>query len=179
MNKLILLLFLFFITSYVFSPSPTPVPGKQNLSKLSRKYEKIGFIWINSPQIILIGFGLVSLLWLFLLHLSNQVKYITFNTNLNLYKKKSNFIFPQIWLYVLTLLLWLLLSEYPEDFFAQFFLHYCPKFKFFSKFDANISKCLARSCFHISCAFIFTDAISPASFILSAVVLQLWCHTIS
>ena len=115
MNKPILL-FLFFIINCVFTPSTTPFPHMQNLSKFNTKYEKIELNWINIPQLILFGFGLVSVLWLILLHSCNQVEYITFNTNLNLFKKNSNFIFPKIWLYVLIVLLWLLLCECPEDF---------------------------------------------------------------
>ena len=114
MNKPILL-FLFFIINYVFTPCTTPFPHMQNLSKFNTKYEKIELNWINIPQLILFGFGLVSLLWLILLYLCNQVEYITFNTNLNLFRKNSNSIFPKIWLYVLVLL-WLFLCDCPEDF---------------------------------------------------------------
>ena len=81
MNKLVLLLFLFFIT-YVFSPSRYPFPHKQNLRICNRKYEKIELNWISIPKIIIFGFGLVSLFWLILLHTCNQVKYIMFSTNL-------------------------------------------------------------------------------------------------
>ena len=41
-----------------------------NLSNLGGKYEKLGFNWIHL-KFILLGFGLVSLPWLFLLHLSS------------------------------------------------------------------------------------------------------------
>ena len=176
MNKLILLLLLFITVSYVFVPNPTPIPHRQNLSKFNRNYDKIGLNWINIPKIILFGFGLVSLFWLTLLHFCNQVKYITFNTNLTLSQKKSKFILPQLWLYLFIVPLWLLLIEYPEDFSLQFFLHYCSNFALLMNLDLNVYKCIARSCFHSSCVFIFTDAISPETHILSIFVFQIWCH---
>ena len=124
MNKLILLLFLFFIINYVFTPNLTPFPHRQNLKKLYRKYDIIGVNWANLPKIIIFGSGLVSLLWVFLLYSCNQVYFITFNTNLNLFKKKSKLIVPDLMLYLLILLIWLLSMEYPEDFFIQLALYY-------------------------------------------------------
>ena len=125
---------------------------------------------------ILFGLGLVSLFWLILLHSCSQVKYITFNTNLNLFKKKSNFIFPKIWMYLLLIMLWLFLSEYTEDFLIQFFLHYCPNFAFLTNFNPYVYKRIARGCFHTSCVFILSGAISPTTHILSIFVFQIWCH---
>ena len=177
MNKLILTLFLFFIFSYMFSPSPTPLPHTQNLSEFSIKCEKIGLKWISMPQIILLGSGLVSLFWFILLHLCNQVNFVTFNTNLTLFKKKSNPIFPKFWLYLLLVLLGLLLSEYPENFYIHFSQHFIPNLAFIINIDHNAYKCLARICFHVSCVFIFNNAISPSTHILSLFVFQILCHT--
>ena len=170
-------MFLFFIISYVFSPNPTPVPHRQNLSKFNRKFEKIGLNWTSIPKIILFGFGLVSLFWLILLNSCNQVKYITFNTNLTFFKKKSNLIFPQLSLYLLILLLFLLLIECSEGFSIQLFLHYCPNFAFLINLDPYVCKHLTRSCFHTSCVLMFADAPSPATLLLSIFVLQIWCHS--
>ena len=94
-DKLKLLSFLFSIISYVFSPNLTPCSHKQNLSKFDRKYDSIGLNWTSLPKIILFGSGLVVLLWISLLHSCNEVKYITFDTNLNLMKKKSMFSAPE------------------------------------------------------------------------------------
>ena len=172
MIKLILLSFLFFIIDYVFTPNPIPFPHKQNLSKFERKYDNIGLNWTSLPKIILSGSCLVVLLWIFLLYSCDQVKYITFNTNLSLYKKKSTLTVPQLMLYLSLMLSWLLLTEYPEA-FIQLSLHYCPNFAFLIKLDPNVYKRLARTCFHTSCVLIFIDAISPASLILSIFVLQI------
>ena len=120
MNKLIFVLFIFFVFSYMFSPSPTPIPHRQNLNKFNIQYENIGLSWINVLQIILFGFGLLVLFWLMLLYLCNQVNYVPFNTNLTLFKKKSDVIFPKLCLYWFVLQT-LLLSEYPEEFSIQFF----------------------------------------------------------
>ena len=120
MNRLILLLFLIFIISYVFAPNPTPFPRRQNLRKFYRQYDKIGVNCLMLPKIIIFASGLVSSLWFFLLYSCNQVHFITFNTNLTLYKKKSELIVPELMLYLLIVLVWLLLIEYPEDFFFRF-----------------------------------------------------------
>ena len=72
------------------SPSPTrptPLPHTQNLSRINIKCQKIDLNWIDMPQIILFGSGLVSLFWFILIHLVNQVNFITFNTNLSVFKK--------------------------------------------------------------------------------------------
>ena len=178
MNKLILIVFLFFIINYMFTPNVTSFLRMQNLSKYDRKLEKIRLNWINIPQIILFGFGLISLFWLLLLHSCNQVKYVSFNTNLNLFKKKSNHVFPQLWFYLILVLSWLLVSEYPED-FIQFYLQYFPNFAFLINLDPKISKHIARSCFHTSRVFIFADSISPGALILSIFVFQIWCNALS
>ena len=177
MNKLILLLFLSFI-SYVFVPNSTSVPHRQNLSTFYRKYEKCELHWINIPKIIFVGFGLVSLFWLILLYSVNQVKFITYNTNVTLFKKKSNFTLPQLWWYLLVALLWLLLIEYPEDFCIQFSLYYCPNITLFTKLNSNVCKFLARSFFHTSCIFIFTETSSPATLIPTIFLFQIWCHAL-
>ena len=87
MNRFVLMSFLFFIFNCMFSPSPIPFPHTQNLSEINIKCQKIDLNWIDMPQIILFGSGLVSLFWFILIHLVNQVNFITFNTNLNVYKK--------------------------------------------------------------------------------------------
>ena len=87
MNNFILILFLFFIFSCMFCPSPTPYPQSQNLSEFKIKCEKIDSEWIDMPQIILFGSGLVFTLWIMLLYICNQVSFVTFDANLSLFKK--------------------------------------------------------------------------------------------
>ena len=83
MNIFILILFLFFIFSCMFSPSPTPYPHSQNLSEFHAKSEKIDSKWIDMPQIILIGSGLVFMLWIMWLYICNQVSFVMFDANLS------------------------------------------------------------------------------------------------
>ena len=177
MNIFILILFLFFIFSCMFSPSPTPYPHSQNLSEFNIKCEKIGLNWIYLPQIILFGSGLVFLFWFILLHLCNHVNFVTFNTNLSVFRKKDPTLnpIPILWL-VLVIVLGLFLSEYPDFFSTQFLLNFHPIFPFLTNVHPNVSKSLARGCFHISCMLIFTFSISPATLILSVFVFQMWCH---
>ena len=44
-------------------------------------------------QILFLTFGVIYLLWLFLLYLTTHVTYVNFNTNLNLYNKKTTICF--------------------------------------------------------------------------------------
>ena len=162
----------------MFSPSSTPLPHKQNLSQFNIKCIKNGINWIDMPQVIIFGSGLVILFWVILLYICNQVKFVTFNTNLSLFKKNLNTTFPNLWLFLSLFSQGLLLSEYPESFSIQFLLQLWP-FPFLTNLHPNVSKCLARGCFHISCALIFTDSISPATLLLSVFVFQIWCHALS
>ena len=164
----------------MFSPDPIPLPHRQSLSKLKdSKFENIELNWIDLPKMVLFGSGLVSLFWFSLLYSCNQVKYITFNTNLTLFKKNSYIKSPKLWSYLSIVLLWMLLIEYPEDLSILYFLHYFPSLAFLLKLDPNIYKRLARSCFHTICVFIFIEAVSPATLILSIFVFQIWCHELS
>ena len=163
----------------MFSPSPTPLPHKQNLIECNIKCEKIGLNWIHMPQLILFGSGLVFLLWFILLYLCYEVNFVTFDTNLNLLKKHRNITFPNLSFYLLVGLQGLLLSEYPESFSIQFLLHFCPNFPFLTNKHPNFPKSLARGCFHTSCVLIFNNSISTATFILSICVFQIWCHALS
>ena len=59
MNKFILILFLLFIFSYVFSPSLVPFPYKQ--SEFNITCEKIRLNWTDLPKVILLGSGIYVL----------------------------------------------------------------------------------------------------------------------
>ena len=182
MNKFIFISFLFFIFSCTLSPSPTPFPHTQNLSESNTKYEKIGLNWIDMPQFILFGSGLITLFWFILLYLCNQVNFVTFNTNLSLFKKNVNPTLNfslDLWLLLSIILQWLILSEYPDNFSIQCYLHFFPNVLPFTNINRNVSKSLTRGCFHISCIFIFTESISPPTLVLSIFVFQIWCHTLS
>jgi len=52
---------------------------------------KIEISSYNILQFFVVGFGVVTFVWLFWLHLCNHVCYVTFDTNLNLYSKKKLF----------------------------------------------------------------------------------------
>ena len=43
----------------------------------------------NILQFFVVGFGVLTFVWLFWLHLCNHICYVTFDTNLNLYSKKK------------------------------------------------------------------------------------------
>ena len=84
-----------FIFSCMFSPSPTPFPHSPNLSEFNIQCDKISLHWTDMLHIILLGSGLVFLFWFILLYLGNQVNFVTFNTNLSLFKKNLNTTFPK------------------------------------------------------------------------------------
>ena len=62
-------------------------------------------------------FGLVSIFWLFHLHLCNHIRYVAFNTNLSVYSmKKTILILPQCtWMCLPLIMLGLLLNECEND----------------------------------------------------------------
>ena len=98
------------------SPSPFPLPyqlgGKRHTfnlkyyfyieENLNLKKNKIEINGYNILQIFFLGFGSVTLFWLSYLHLCNHVRYVTFNTDLNLFSKKKAILkSPQyIWTYL-------------------------------------------------------------------------------
>ena len=86
------------VYSKIRLPSPCPSsPIKQtfirNINYSCRvnvvTQKHLFFNCFNIFQIFIIFFGLISLLWLLFLHACTQVKYATFNTNLNLFNKKN------------------------------------------------------------------------------------------
>ena len=56
----------------------------------SSKEHEIEIDFYDAFQIIILSFGLVSLLRISLLHIYTSVSYVTFNTDLSLYRKKKS-----------------------------------------------------------------------------------------
>ena len=84
-----------------------------------------------------------------------------------------------MWLVLVLVLQGLLLTEYPDCFSVHCLLHFQPNFLCLTNIHPNVSKSLASGCFHISCMLIFSNAISPATLILSIFVFQMWCHALT
>ena len=122
-NKPVLTSLLSFILC-VLCPSPIPSPPlKQDLSQLNGLRDKsIGINWSHLPSLAVIGFGLLSLCWIALLHICNLVKYVSFDTNLTLFKQKPKSTVAHLSL----VMLGLLVTEYPVEVLIQLFLNYYP-----------------------------------------------------
>ena len=123
---------------------------------------------------------LVFMLWIMWLNICNQVSFVMFDANLSLFKKNVNpaLNFTPMWVFLSLVLQGLLFSEYPENFFIQWYLFFCPNFPFLKNSHRNVSNSLACGCFHVSCLLIFFESISPMTFMLSVFVVQIWCHRV-
>ena len=137
-----------YVLNYISPSLAPPTPSKQTLSHRNYfndegnlKIFKTEINRYNIFQIFIFGIGLVSIFWLFLLHLCNHVRYVAFNTNLNLYSmKKTILILPQCtWMCLPLIMLGLLLNECEKDQILLFIVS--TKSYFGSVFDLIPSSC--------------------------------------
>ena len=174
-----LICFLFFTLSVLF-PSLTPSPPqKQNLSQRNGNYEKLIRInWSDLPSLGAICFGLIALYCVALIHLCNQVEYVSFDTNLTLFKKKSRSIAYCIVPLVSLVMLGLLVTEYP----LEVILHFLPYY--YSNIPSvmvgrKTGKLLTRTFYTLSCIIIFSQSVSPSENFLSILIFQLCSHSLT
>ena len=183
--------FIFIFSLFVYInlcvPSPYP-PLKQTLSK--RNYFcneenlyfekcKIELNGYNIIQIHILCLGIFTLLWLSYLHLCNHVRYVSFNTNLNLYSKKKNILeFPKcIWTYLSLIFIGLLLSECENEQILLFIICMNPDFGSVFNLALKFRKLISWTLFRILSIYMFSMAVTPAACILCLMVYQIWCHS--
>ena len=114
------------------------------------------------PNYILI-FLFISLLCAGWLHLCTSMRYITFDTNLNLYRKKS---IPKAfswWFFVSTAITVLLFWECEKDQTTMILIYMNLDFKVTIKPPLKIIKLISLMLFLISSLFIFTIAVTAAT----------------
>ena len=131
----------------------------------------------NLFQISIVCLGLLTMFWVFSLNLCNHVRYVKFNTDLNLlYSVKMNSVpSERVCVYVSFIMLGLLLNECDYDQIMRFITHSNPTFACVFKVVVNHSKIIPRILFYIIPIYLFYIAVTPAACILCISVLQIWC----
>ena len=160
-------------------PSPcSPIPTIQTCQneKFYTEYQ-IAINFRNILQIFILIIGLVILLWRSYLHLCNDISYVTFNTNLNLYSKKKTIVSSQyLWTLLSIGLLGLLLSECEKDKILMCIFHTNPNFGIVLNLIVKFTRFISwtfRSVFPI---YFFYLSVTPPACILCLMVFQVWCH---
>ena len=165
-----------------------PSPCKQNLRLRNQLFSDDNFVFktfnieINECQILQIFIlcsGAIILLWLLPLDLCNNVRYVTFNTNLSTCNRK-NVCFKSsecISIYVTVFMLGLLFNEYPEDLIILSITRISPCIGLLIDLAFKFSKIVSRILFSFLSLFIFSIAVTPISCILCIMVFQILCHS--
>ena len=187
MSKSILFLLLFFILCLF--PSSSPLSSAEttrqilscrnysfNEEYLSLKRPKLGISCYNIFRIVIFGLGAITFLCLLYFNLANSVKYITFNTDLSLYKKRKILTkSPKcIWTYLSFFLLGFLLSDCSPDLLLMFFIQLNPSFGCTIDILLKCSKIITQIISVFLPLFMFSIAITPAACILCLLVIQIW-----
>ena len=129
------------------------------------------------PNYILI-FLFISLLCAGWLHLCTSMRYITFDTNLNLYRKKS---IPKAfswWFFISTAITVLLFWECEKEQTTMILIYMNLDFKIMIKPPLKIIKLISLMLFLTSSLFIFTIAVTPVTNIFSVLLFQIVCYSL-
>ena len=146
-----------------------------NEENLNLEMEKIEINCQNLFQICILCFGSVIMLWLYLLHLCNDVRYITYNLNI---KKKSILKLPQyIWMYLLLMTLGFLLCDCSKDQNLLFIICSNPNFARAISLALKFCRIISWTIFGTLSIFIFSMAVTPATFIVCLMAFQICCHS--
>ena len=164
---------------------PSPSSIKQNVSHRNSFFNESNLnfaknkieINLNIVQILILSFSLITFLWQTLLHLCSQVRYVAFNINLNIYKKKyfSNSP-PFCWWYISITIVTLLLSEYENEQILLFVICGNPNLNFVLGLALKFKKTLSLTLLGTSSIFMFTIAVTPTSHDVCLFVFQIICH---
>ena len=177
-------IFLFYLIVYMFNvyslhpftiTTPTPKRSLVFLNDFTNNLSncKIEHDLSNTLQICVFSLGIITLSLIFYLHLFNQVRYVCFDTNLNLLSKNKSFSQSQLLLIPLSFFILGLLLEV-ED-FVFFVIHINPNFGFvLCDLFLLHRKRISRTIFNTLPIYIFSISFSPASCFLSLVIFQIW-----
>ena len=142
---------------------PLPIPSPTTLKcKIASNY--------NTFQISILVFGVITLFWLSFIYLCKHVRFVTFNSNLNLRTRRENSKSPScVWTLLSLTMLGLLLSEYPED--IMLFFITCFDFSIIvGLITLKLNKIISQICFCTVVIFTFSTAVSPIAYNLCLVV---------
>ena len=132
----------------------------------------------NIPQYLILGISLIIMLYLSYLHMCYKVRYVSFNTNLNLYNKKSNLKPPPFcWWYLSITMIGLLLCECEKEQIIFLLIYMNPNLTFILDLALNFKKIIAWTLLGTLSILIFTLSVTPTSHLLCLIVFQISCST--
>ena len=190
-----LLLFLFIVFHYVgnihicLTPSPHPLPpssavGYGLFETKDVSVVKRTFVDMVVFHLLILILWLISLLYQAWLHMCSNTHYVSFDTNLNLFKKNKNSIFPLfscLWYSSVSFIALVLLSDYVTD-FMHFFLAvmslnsgilHCFEIIFYLLL--KFKKAISMTFFVTSVFLILATATTPNAQYVCICVFQIFC----
>ena len=183
------LVFFVFLCLYVckffriFTPSTPPSPPLNNVYNTVNIFHQKKEFETNNYNIfqgIFLASVFLSLLLLSLLHLCNHVKYITFDTNLCTRRKVTTAKLPDcFWSFLSLIMLGLLFCECPDFPLIMFIIFINSSCESVVNLILRFGKILSRTIFSILSIYIYTIAFTPATCILSLMIFQIWCHSLT
>ena len=182
---------IFLLLKYVCSKPPLPSPTPFHLANPNVSHRNHFYfdgnhhsfknikveIADNAILIVILSLNLVTVLWQFWLYNCNQVTYVHFASNLNLFKKKSYITkSPQCCWHVTLTMVGLLLSDCKK---GEIVLLISMNVNFGNVLDLTLKfkKTICRILFVISSIVMFSIAVTPAACILCLLVLQIMFHS--
>ena len=167
-------------SSIISVPTPSPTfynSYKGNIFPQTNQIETTNY---NMFQILILASGFFGLLCLSLLQLCNHVKYVTFDTNLCTRRKVTTVTLPDcFWSYSSLIMLGLLLCECADYPLIMIIISINSIYGSLVNLILNFSKITSRTLFSILSIYIYPIAFTPATYILSLMVFQTWCHSVT
>ena len=131
-------------------------------------------------QILILASGFFSLLCLSLLRLCNHMKYVTFDTNLCTRRKVTTVTLPDcFWSYSSLIMLGLLFCECADYPLIMFIISINSSCGSVVNLILRFGKILSQTIFSILSIYIYSIAFTPATCILSLMIFQIWCHSLT
>ena len=128
-------------------------------------------------NLIILGIGVTSILWVSYLYVLNSANFVSYDTNLNLYRKKKNISPTQfIWTCISFFLLGLLFYECSPYIPLMFFIEQNPNFGSIVILKRKFCNTVSRTLTIFLSVYIFSLAITPAASILCLLVTQIQGH---
>ena len=158
-------------------PLPTHSPSKGNTYPQTNQIETSNY---NMFQILILASGFFSLLCLSPLQLCIHVKYVTFDTNLCTRRKVTAVTLPDcFWSYSSLIMLGLLFCECADYPLIIFIISINSIYRSLVNLTLKFSKITSQTIFSILSIYIYSIAFTPATCILSLMVFQMWCHSLT
>ena len=112
--------------------------------------------------------------------LCNHVTYVTFDTNLCTRRKATTSKLSNcLWSFYSLIMLGLLFCECPDFPLIMFIISINSSCGSLVNLALRFSKIMSRTIFSILCIYIYSIALTPVTCIISLMVFQIWCHSLT